>query len=169
VAETRARATLTGSVYASLFLQGIDGFLLTSPDGGTHRAEVRARGVAVAIDDFSTCYSSPARLGDLPVDVTEIDRSFVHDVGTARGEAPLSSIVTLAHALDADVIAEGVETLEQLHSLSALGVDSASGYLPARPAVPEHLPMALPVAASSRPCLQMHPSVAPVPEELRVR
>jgi hypothetical protein len=50
-----------------------------------------------------------------------------------------------------------------------LGVDSASGFLLARPAVPEHLPMALPTAASARPRLQMHPSVARVPRELRVR
>ena len=124
--------------------------------------------MAVAIDDFGTGYSSLARLGDLPVDVIKIDRSFVHDLGTARGEAVLSSIVTLAHALDADVIAEGVETLEQLRTLSVLGVDSASGYLLARPAVPEHLPMALSAAASARPRLQMHPSVARVPRELRL-
>jgi diguanylate cyclase (GGDEF)-like protein/PAS domain S-box-containing protein len=131
--------------------------------------QVRALGVAVAIDDFGTGYSSLARLGDLPVDVIKIDRSFVQDLGTARGEAVLSSIVTLAHALDADVIAEGVETLEQLRALSVLGVDSASGFLLARPAVAEHLPMALPAAVFARPRLQMHPSVARVPRELRVR
>ena len=119
--------------------------------------------MAVAIDDFGTGYSSLARLGDLPVDVIKIDRSFVHDLGSGRGEAVLSGIVTLAHALDTDVIAEGVQTLEQLRSLSALGVDAANGYLLARPAVPEHLPMALPAAASGRPRLQMHPSVARVP------
>ncbi len=131
--------------------------------------EVRALGVAVAIDDFGTGYSSLARLGDLPVDVIKIDRSFVQDLGTARGEAVLSSIVTLAHALDADVVAEGVETLEQLRTLSAFGVDSASGFLLARPAAPEHLPMGLPAAASARPRLEMHPSVARVPGELRLR
>jgi EAL domain-containing protein (putative c-di-GMP-specific phosphodiesterase class I) len=129
-------------------------------------AQVRMLGVAVAIDDFGTGYSSLARLGDLPVDVIKIDRSFVQDLGTARGEAVLSSIVTLAHALDAEVVAEGVETLEQLHALSALGADSASGFLLARPSVPEHLPMVLPEATSARP--QLHPSVARVPRELRV-
>ncbi|SDO20356.1 bifunctional diguanylate cyclase/phosphodiesterase [Geodermatophilus sp. DSM 45219] len=128
--------------------------------------EVRALGVAVAIDDFGTGYSSLARLGDLPVDVIKIDRSFVQDLGTARGEAVLSSIVTLAHALDAEVIAEGVETLEQLRALSVLGADSASGFLLARPAAPEHLPMVLADPASARP--QLHPSVARVPRELRV-
>ncbi|MGR6963325.1 putative bifunctional diguanylate cyclase/phosphodiesterase [Geodermatophilus sp. URMC 61] len=132
-------------------------------------AEVRALGVAVAIDDFGTGYSSLARLGTVPVDVIKIDRSFVCDLGTARGEALLSSIVTLAHALDADVVAEGVETLEQLRVLGALGVDSACGYLLARPAPPEHLPMALPTAVSAHPHLRLHPSVARVPRELRVR
>ncbi|MGY1682347.1 putative bifunctional diguanylate cyclase/phosphodiesterase [Geodermatophilus sp. SYSU D01176] len=130
--------------------------------------QVRAMGVAIAIDDFGTGYSSLARLGDLPVDVIKIDRSFVHDLGTVRGEAVLASIVTLAHALEADVVAEGVETLEQLRVLSALGVDSASGFLLARPAAPGLLPMALPHTAAFRWRTGLHPSVARVPEALRV-
>ncbi|MGY1637834.1 putative bifunctional diguanylate cyclase/phosphodiesterase [Geodermatophilus sp. SYSU D00742] len=113
-------------------------------------AEVRALGVAIAIDDFGTGYSSLARLGAFPVDVIKIDRSFVADLGSPRGEAVLAGIVTLAHALGSHVIAEGVETAEQLAALRALGADSASGYLLARPAAPERLPSALP-AAVARP------------------
>jgi EAL domain-containing protein (putative c-di-GMP-specific phosphodiesterase class I) len=131
-------------------------------------AAVRALGVAVAIDDFGTGYSSLARLSRVPVDVIKIDRSFVADAGTARGEALLSSIVTLAHALDAEVVAEGVETLEQLRVLSVLGADSACGFLMARPAAPEHLPMARPEAVDTCPQPQLHPSVARVPRDLRV-
>ncbi|WP_245853184.1 EAL domain-containing protein [Blastococcus aggregatus] len=81
------------------------------------------------------------RLRQLPVDVIKIDRSFVNDVETTRGEAVLAGIVTLAHAIGAHVIAEGVETNAQLAALSALGVDSASGYLLAKPAAPEHFPL----------------------------
>ncbi|SNR52633.1 putative bifunctional diguanylate cyclase/phosphodiesterase [Blastococcus mobilis] len=103
--------------------------------------EIRQLGVAVAIDDFGTGYSSLARLSTFPVDVIKIDRSFVADVETPRGETVLAGIVTLAHATGAHVIAEGVETEAQLAALSALGVDSASGYLLARPAAPEHLPL----------------------------
>jgi diguanylate cyclase (GGDEF)-like protein/PAS domain S-box-containing protein len=105
---------------------------------------VRALGVAIAIDDFGTGYSSLARLGAFPVDVIKIDRSFVADLGSARGEAVLAGIVTLAHAIGAHVIAEGVETPEQLASLRALGADSASGFLLARPAAPERLPETIP-------------------------
>ncbi len=103
--------------------------------------EIREMGVAIAIDDFGTGYSSLARLSQHPVDVIKIDRSFVADVETTRGEAILAAIVTLAHATGAHVIAEGVETEPQLAALSALGVDSASGYLLAKPTAPGHLPL----------------------------
>jgi EAL domain-containing protein (putative c-di-GMP-specific phosphodiesterase class I) len=92
-----------------------------------------------------------------------VDRSFVHDLGTARGEALVGGIVTLARALEAHVIAEGVETLPQLTALSGLGVDSASGYLLARPSAPEHLPLTLPAEASFRWRAGLHPTVARVP------
>ena len=82
-----------------------------------------------------------ARLSTFPVDVIKIDQSFVADVQNPRGEAVLAGIVTLAHATGAHVIAEGVETEAQLATLSALGVDSASGYLLARPTQPDHLPL----------------------------
>ena len=131
--------------------------------------QVRALGVAVAIDDFGTGYSSLARLSTSPVDVIKIDRSFVADLGTARGEAVLASIVTLAHAIGAHVIAEGVETLEQLTTLGGLGVDSASGYLLARPSAPEHLPVALEADRSLRGPARMHSSLARVPRAVGPR
>jgi diguanylate cyclase (GGDEF)-like protein/PAS domain S-box-containing protein len=127
---------------------------------------VRALGVAVAIDDFGTGYSSLARLSASPVDVIKIDRSFVADLGTTRGQAVLASIVTLAHAIGAHVIAEGVETLDQLTTLSGLGVDSASGYLLARPSAAEDLPVALEGDRSLRGPARMHSSVARVPRAL---
>ena len=117
-------------------------------------------GVAIAIDDFGTGYSSLARLSEFPVDVIKVDKSFVHDLGTARGEALVAGIVTLARAIEAHVIAEGVETLPQLTALSALGVDSASGYLLARPSAPEHLPLTIPTEASFRWRTGLHPAVA---------
>ncbi|MGY2079320.1 putative bifunctional diguanylate cyclase/phosphodiesterase [Modestobacter sp. SYSU DS0657] len=104
-------------------------------------AEVRALGVAIAIDDFGTGYSSLARLASFPADVIKIDRSFVADLGSPRGHAVLAGIVTLAHAIGAHVIAEGVETLPQLTVLRELDVDSACGYLLARPGDPRHVPL----------------------------
>jgi EAL domain-containing protein (putative c-di-GMP-specific phosphodiesterase class I) len=125
---------------------------------------VHELGVAIAIDDFGTGYSSLARLREFPVDVIKVDKSFVHDLGTARGEALVAGIVTLARAIEAHVIAEGVETLSQLTALSALGVDSASGYLLARPSAPEHLPLTLPAETSFRWRTGLHPTVARAPD-----
>jgi diguanylate cyclase (GGDEF)-like protein/PAS domain S-box-containing protein len=120
-------------------------------------------GVAIAIDDFGTGYSSLARLSEFPVDVIKVDKSFVHDLGTPRGDALVAGIVTLSRAIGAHVIAEGVETLPQLTALSALGVDSACGYLLARPSAPEHLPLTLPAEASHRWRPGLHPTVARAP------
>jgi len=121
--------------------------------------EIRALGVAIAIDDFGTGYSSLARLSTFPVDVIKIDKSFVADVQTTRGEAVLAGIVTLAHATGAHVIAEGVETEAQLRALSTLGVDSASGYLLARPSQPGHLPLPRPTDPSFHARAGLHPSL----------
>jgi len=90
-------------------------------------------GVAIAVDDFGTGFSSLARLVQMPVDVLKIDRSFVVMLGTARGDALLGGIVTLAHSVGAYVIAEGVETVTQLPSLTELGCDAAAGFFLARP------------------------------------
>jgi diguanylate cyclase (GGDEF)-like protein/PAS domain S-box-containing protein len=120
-------------------------------------------GVSIAVDDFGTGYSSLARLNEFPVDVVKVDRSFVHDLGTARGEAFVAGIVTIARAIGAHVTAEGVETLPQLTALSALGVDSACGYLLARPSAPEHLPLTIPTEASFRWPSGLHPTVARAP------
>ena len=121
--------------------------------------DIRDLGVQVAIDDFGTGYSSLARLSKFPVDVIKIDQSFVADVLTARGEAVLAGIVTLAHATGAHVIAEGVETEAQLAALSALGVDTASGYLLARPSEPDHLPLPRETDPSVLGCPGLHPSL----------
>jgi diguanylate cyclase (GGDEF)-like protein/PAS domain S-box-containing protein len=128
--------------------------------------QIRELGVAVAIDDFGTGYSSLARLSKFPVDVIKIDRSFVNDVETTRGEAVLAGIVTLAHAIGAHVIAEGVETTPQLAALSALGVDSASGYLLAKPTAPEHLPLSRTTEPTPPGGARLHPTLQNLLREL---
>ena len=95
---------------------------------------VRALGVRVGIDDFGTGYSSLARLAELPVDLVKVDRRFVAGSGTPAGAAVLDGIITVVHGMGATVIAEGVETAEQLDLLRASACDAASGYLLARPA-----------------------------------
>lgn len=102
-------------------------------DAAAELRRVEELGVQVAIDDFGTGYSSLARLVRFPVDVIKIDRSFVNALGSITGDAVVSGIVTLAKGLGADVIAEGVETAQQLSQLQRTGCDAASGFLLARP------------------------------------
>jgi diguanylate cyclase (GGDEF)-like protein/PAS domain S-box-containing protein len=88
----------------------------------------------LAMDDFGTGYSSLSCLKHLPVNVIKIDKSFVDGVTHDETDrALIDGIITFAHALDMNVIAEGVETLDQLRALDALGCDMAQGFLIAKP------------------------------------
>ena len=99
--------------------------------------KVRAMGVSVAIDDFGTGHSSLSYLAKLPINTLKIDRSFVVDMTkTPDAEVLVSTIITLAHSLKLNVVAEGVETEQESLLLSALGCDQMQGYLVSRP-VPE--------------------------------
>jgi diguanylate cyclase (GGDEF)-like protein/PAS domain S-box-containing protein len=100
-------------------------------------SEPRSNGVRIAVDDFGTGYSSLSYLARLPVDHLKIDRSFVNGLNSNPGHATIvSSIITLAHSLRLNVIAEGVETREQFRQLRQLQCDQAQGYL-ISPPVPE--------------------------------
>ncbi|HUI04039.1 MAG TPA: EAL domain-containing protein [Acidimicrobiales bacterium] len=95
-------------------------------------------GVTLAIDDFGTGYSSLSHLQRFPLDILKIDKSFVDELGADRGgEEIVAAVVKLAHALGLQVIAEGVETEQQLAALGRLDCDLAQGYLFSRP-VPAH-------------------------------
>jgi len=95
---------------------------------------VRAMGVRVAIDDFGTGFSSLSYLSKLPVDTLKIDRSFVLEMTTSpTGLALVSTIINLAHSLNLNVVAEGVETEEQSRSLRLLTCDEMQGFLFSRP------------------------------------
>ena len=97
-------------------------------------AEVRRMGVRVSIDDFGTGFSSLSYLQRLPIDELKVDRSFVAPLTRDEpSSAIVESIIGLAHAVGLTVVAEGVETPEQLAELERLGCDQAQGYLLARP------------------------------------
>jgi diguanylate cyclase (GGDEF)-like protein/PAS domain S-box-containing protein len=92
--------------------------------------ELKLMGIKVAIDDFGTGYSSLNYLKRFPIDTLKIDKTFVSDVcKDPHDTAIVRAIITLGHALDLTVIAEGVETQEQLQYLSSLGCDVVQGFL----------------------------------------
>ncbi len=92
--------------------------------------ELKLMGIKVAIDDFGTGYSSLNYLKRFPIDTLKIDKSFVADVCKDPHDTSIvRAIINLGHALDLNVIAEGVETREQLQYLTALGCDAVQGFL----------------------------------------
>ena len=95
---------------------------------------IRALGITIAIDDFGTGFSSLSYLSKLPLDTLKIDRSFVTDmVAHADGLTLVAVIINLAHALKLKVVAEGVETEEQLRELRGLSCDEMQGFLFGKP------------------------------------
>jgi diguanylate cyclase (GGDEF)-like protein/PAS domain S-box-containing protein len=95
---------------------------------------LRQLGVHLAIDDFGTGYSSLAQLHRLPLNTLKIDRSFTTRLGDSNGpEALIASIVAVGHALDLAVVAEGIETADQLDAVRRLGCDHAQGFYLGRP------------------------------------
>ena len=103
-------------------------------------ASLRARGIQIAIDDFGTGLSSLAYLKRLPIDKLKIDRSFVNDLTTGDEDtAIVATILSLARALHLDVVAEGIENVQQQEILQRLGAQHGQGYLFSRPVPAERI------------------------------
>jgi diguanylate cyclase (GGDEF)-like protein/PAS domain S-box-containing protein len=98
--------------------------------------ELQTLGVQLCLDDFGTGYSSLSYLHRFPFDTLKIDRSFVHEMGHGDVSELVRTIVAMAHNLNLDVVAEGIETAEQAAQLEALECEYAQGYFFARPLDP---------------------------------
>ena len=102
--------------------------------------KLQTMGIKVSIDDFGTGYSSLAYLRDLPIDKIKIDRSFIKEVASNNSDLTIvKSMIDLSHGLGKRVLAEGVETIEQLDLLRQLGCDAVQGYFINRPLPEEKL------------------------------
>jgi EAL domain-containing protein (putative c-di-GMP-specific phosphodiesterase class I) len=97
-------------------------------------------GVRLAIDDFGTGYSSLGYLRKFPIDTLKIDQSFVRDIMDDDDDASITAaIIVMAHSLKLDVIAEGVESREQMEYLRLHGCSAMQGFLFSRPLPPEEV------------------------------
>lgn len=136
VAETVRGVLLeTGLNPACLQLEITESYLVRdAAEAKVQLRSLRSLGLTVAIDDFGTGYSSLSYLRNLPVDTLKIDQSFIRDVATSSSSrSVVQAVIGLAHGLSMDVVAEGVETVDQLDVLNALGCDIVQGYLFSRP------------------------------------
>lgn len=96
--------------------------------------KIREEGIELSIDDFGTGYSSLSYLNRLPIDNLKIDRSFISSIGQENDQRNIvATIINLAHQMEMSIIAEGIESQEQLHRLQALGCEKVQGYLFSRP------------------------------------
>lgn len=119
----------------SLNLEVTESSLVENPDAAIEiLSQLQKLGVSISIDDFGTGHSSLGYLRSLPVDVLKIDKSFISSITTEPDDATLvKAMITLAHDLRLRVVAEGVETNEQLQALNDLGCDEWQGFLRSRP------------------------------------
>ena len=132
----RAVLAETGFAPESLMVEVTEGVFLGRGVGliAAELEELHAAGVTVALDDFGTGYASLAHLKRFPIDVLKIDRSFVLDLPhDPEGAAIVRAVIGLGHSLGMGIIAEGVETEEQLAWLRLQGCDYAQGFLFAAP------------------------------------
>lgn len=131
----------TGWQAADLELEVTESVVQTTGDNVDMFNNLKAIGLKIAIDDFGTGYSSLASLKYLPIDCLKIDRVFVTDMlNDPDSSIILGAIVNVAHALGHDVIAEGVETMDQAVALYGIGCEIVQGYLFSRPVTAEKLP-----------------------------
>jgi len=106
-------------------------------------SRVQASGIEISLDDFGTGFSSLSRISGMPLNFIKIDRSFVSQIGQEGRCHVIEAIISMSHSMNCQVIAEGIETTEQLEYLKQQGCDLGQGYLCSRPVPAEDLSMLL--------------------------
>ncbi|PWK13041.1 bifunctional diguanylate cyclase/phosphodiesterase [Tumebacillus permanentifrigoris] len=130
----------TGVEPAFLELELTESMVMQAPEEARETLErLKEIGVQLSIDDFGTGYSSLSYLRSFPVDKLKIAREFIHDIPDRDGEKIVNAVIQLAHSLQLQVIAEGVERQEQVEMLKRAGCDEVQGYLFCRPIPPHEL------------------------------
>jgi diguanylate cyclase (GGDEF)-like protein/PAS domain S-box-containing protein len=130
---------------------------------------LRDRGIRIAIDDFGTGYSSLGYLRKFPLDMLKLDQSFVRQISTVGEDTTIvTAVISLARRLKLRVIAEGVETRDELEFLRAQRCDEAQGYYFSRPIVPEQFEKLLITGIPATECLR-RPSAGSEPRIDKVR
>jgi predicted signal transduction protein with EAL and GGDEF domain len=141
VSRVAAVLDSTGFPASALRLEVTETVAIADPDRvRSVLTELRALGVRVSLDDFGTGYCSLSYLQQFPVDTLKIDRSFISRIGASGDQGEIIRlIVSLAHTLGLDVVAEGTETEEQVAYLGSLGCGYGQGFLFARPVEPQEV------------------------------
>jgi diguanylate cyclase (GGDEF)-like protein len=140
-ADAMLLAKLTRIIHASgldpslLELEITESVVMSNAKGAVSVLEqLKSLGVQIAIDDFGTGYSSLAYLKRFPIDILKVDRSFIRDIPADSGSMKITrAIIAMAHSLRLKVVAEGVETAEQLQFLRSQCCDAIQGYFLYRP------------------------------------
>ncbi len=128
-----------------LWLEVTESVMITQPEQALETLRnLSTLGVRIAIDDFGTGYSSLSFLQRFPIHRLKIDKTFVSGIATdPNAKTLVKTIIAMADALNLEVVAEGVETVLQLHALADLNCSQAQGYLISHPVPPQDIPAAL--------------------------
>jgi EAL domain-containing protein (putative c-di-GMP-specific phosphodiesterase class I) len=142
----------TGLPASLLELEITETLVMSDMAGNAARLQqLRDLGIRIAVDDFGTGYSSLLYLQKLPIDVLKIDRAFVSGMDTEANTLPVvRSVITLAHTLNLEVVAEGVERQSQARMLEGLGCDYAQGFLYSKPVSARDARITVATAAEER-------------------
>ncbi|WP_220732306.1 EAL domain-containing protein [Shewanella morhuae] len=126
---------VSGLPAQSLELELTESMIMGNPQESVSiLSQLKALGLTIAVDDFGTGYSSLSYLKRFPIDTLKIDREFVRDITHDPDDAAITSaIIALAHSLELNVVAEGVETQDQLNFLALQGCDQVQGFLLSKP------------------------------------